>query len=149
MQCVDTAVQILVTTMSRTYSELSRLDTFEERYNYLKLLGDVGRSTFGYDRWINQRFYRSREWKHVRDVVIVRDDGCDMGLEEYPIFGKVLIHHMNPISVESIKHEVDNILDPEFLISVTLDTHNAIHYGIDYEPPNTIVERRPGDTRLW
>ena len=115
--------------MIRTYSELRRLTDFEERYKYLALRGSVGRSTFGFDRYINQQFYRSTEWRHIRHHVIARDLGCDLGVEGYEIHDRIYIHHMNPMTVNDIAHGEDSILNPEFLISTTHRTHNAIHYG--------------------
>jgi len=138
-------------TMSRirTYSELRRLDTFEERYQYLKLDGVVGASTFGFDRWVNQEFYRSREWKHVRNDVIVRDNGCDLGVPGYEINFNLLIHHMNPVSMRDIQHGEEWILDPNFLITTSRQTHNAIHYGDESLLPRGPVTRKSGDTKLW
>lgn len=136
--------------MLRTYTELRRLRTLEDRYHYLKLGGLVGESTFGYDRWINQQFYRSREWKLIRDHVIARDEGFDLGAEDAPILGAHLIHHMNPIRLEDLQDDTDNDpLDPEFLITCTLRTHNAVHYGNEELLPQPYVERSPGDTRSW
>lgn len=135
-------------TRVRTYSELRHMRTFEERFKYLELRGAVGRSTFGYDRWINQRFYTSTEWRTLRNVVIVRDNGCDLGIPGREIHGRLLIHHMNPITLEDFKHGNDAILDPDNLIAVTHETHNAIHYG-DISLVAKHVERRPGDTQLW
>lgn len=134
---------------SRTYSELRRLATFEERFDYLVLRGEVGQATFGFDRWANQQFYRSRQWKRVRDEVIVRDNGCDLGVLGYDIHANLIVHHMNPITPEDLGNGEDWVLDPEFLITTTHRTHNAIHYGDDsllVKPP---VERRAGDTKLW
>lgn len=133
----------------RTYSELKQLDTFADRFQYLKLSGEVGIETFGFDRYLNQRFYRSREWKNIRQHVIGRDLGCDLGVEGYDIFNRILIHHMNPIASEDIIGNNEEILDPEFLITTTHETHNAIHYGDDGHIPKQLVERRPGDTNLW
>ena len=133
----------------RTHSELKMLDTFEDRFKYLSLRGRVGASTFGFDRYINQAFYRSTQWRQVRDHVIVRDEGFDLGVEGHEIFDRIIIHHMNPMSSEDIEVGDADILDPEFLITTTHRTHNAIHYGdanLLARPP---VERRPGDTRLW
>jgi hypothetical protein len=133
----------------RTYSELRRFDTFEQRFDYLVLRGEVGSATFGFDRWMNQRFYRSHEWKRARDVVIVRDNGCDLGIPGYDIRAQLMVHHMNPVTPEDLTNGADWILDPEFLITTTHRTHNAIHYGDDsllVKPP---VQRRPGDTSLW
>ena len=133
----------------RSYSELRRLDTFEDRYEYLVLHGQVGEITFGFDRHINQRFYTSREWRDVRQYVIARDDGCDLGIEGFDIHSGLYIHHMNPMSVSDIVDGDPSILDPEFLITTTQQTHNAIHYG-DYSLlPRRLVERAPGDTKLW
>ena len=133
----------------RTYSKLRRLDTFEERFDYLSLTGAVADRTFGGERWMNQDFYRSYEWKHVRQVVIARDLGCDLGVEGYEIFDKVIIHHMNPMSRDQVANGDPVIIDPEFLITVTHNTHNAIHYGDKSKLPYVMVERTPGDTRLW
>lgn len=134
---------------TRTYSELRRLETFDERFDYLVLKGEVGAATFGFDRWLNQRFYRSREWQSVRDFVVVRDNGCDLGIPGYEIHARLMVHHMNPISAEDLEHGRDWILDPEFLITTTHRTHNAIHYGDDSLLARAPVERRPGDTKLW
>lgn len=134
---------------NRTYSELSQLETFEERFDYLSLGGTVGVHTFGFDRWVNQMFYRSHEWDLVRDHVIVRDNGCDLGVPGYEIHGDLLVHHMNPLTVEDIEGRKEWILDPEFLITTRHQTHNAIHYGDRNLLPQPPVERRPGDTRLW
>ncbi len=133
----------------RTYSELSRIQTFEERFEYLRLSGSVGTSTFGFDRYINQTFYRSTQWKRARDIVIVRDDGCDLGVPGYEIYDSILIHHMNPISVDDIVHSEDWIFDPEYLITTTKNTHNAIHYSDASLLPKVVVARGPGDTKLW
>ena len=135
--------------MIRTYNELRRLDTFLERYEYLKLKGIVGEQTYGFDRWMNQQFYRSREWKTVREHVIVRDHGCDLGAIGYEIHRGLYIHHMNPITVEDIKHGEDWILDPNYLITTSFGTHNAIHYGNEDLLPRDPVVRRSGDTTLW
>lgn len=123
--------------------------TFEERFEYLKLGGSVGRSTFGFDRHLNQRFYKSWGWKRARDEVIVRDLGCDLGIEGYEIHADLLIHHVNPMSVDDIIHGEEWLIDPEYLITTTHGTHNAIHYGTDLQFPKVVVERSPGDTRLW
>lgn len=133
----------------RTYSDLRQLRTLEERFDYLELGGIVGESTFGFDRWINQQFYRSREWKLIRDEVIVRDQGLDLGAEDAPLRGAHLIHHMNPLTLEDIEEGSDNLLDPEFLITTSLRTHNAIHFGDRRQLPQPFVERRRGDTQLW
>lgn len=133
----------------KTYTELSRLTTFEDRFEYLVLGGQVGRETFGYDRHINQRFYRSHEWKRVRDEVITRDYGCDLGVPGHEIYHGILIHHINPMTVEDLIHGEEWVLDPEYLITTTHNTHNAIHYGAESLLPKTVTAREPGDTRLW
>lgn len=133
----------------RTYSELSQIPTFEERYEYLALRGVVGEPTFGYDRWINQAFYRSAEWRHIRNYVISRDLGCDLGVEGYEIHDKVIIHHMNPMQQVDLLHGNDDIVNLEYLISTTHKTHNAIHYGDASLLPKQYTPRRPGDTKLW
>lgn len=133
----------------RSYSELIRLNTFEERYEYLRLRGDVGRSTFGFDRYLNQQFYRSAQWRNLRHHIIARDLGCDLAVEGYEIHDKILIHHMNPIDSDDIIDGNSDIMEPEFLISTTQKTHNDIHYGNDNRLPSQLVERRPGDTKLW
>jgi len=133
----------------RSYSELRRLSTFEDRYKYLRLSGEVGASTFGFERWLNQDFYRSYEWKQVRQLVIARDVGMDLGMEGYEIYDRIIIHHMNPMTVDDIEFADDKILDPEFLITTTHRTHNAIHYGDERHLLQPLVERRRGDTRLW
>ena len=133
----------------RSYSELCRLDTFENRFDYLKMHGEVGSSTFGFDRWINQKFYRSQEWKQARRIVILRDQGCDLGIQGYEIHGEALIHHMNPLSADDIIHSEDWIFDPEYLIMTTKRTHNAIHYGDESLLPKVVTSRSANDTRLW
>lgn len=135
--------------LTRTYTELARLPTFESRFEYLKLGGGVGRATYGFDRYINQRFYHSREWERVRNFVLVRDNGCDLGVEGYEIQYKPLIHHINPMTADDIIHSEDWILNPEFLITTTHPTHNAIHYGIDIKVPAVVAQRSPNDTKLW
>lgn len=135
--------------MTRCYSELIKLHTFEDRFEYLRLGGEVGRSTFGFDRHINQKFYRSVEWRQLRDFVIVRDSGCDLGVLGYEIATDALIHHVNPMVVDDIIHGNEWILDPEFLITTTQTTHNAIHYGDASLLPKVVISRRPGDTKLW
>ena len=135
--------------MIRTQRELTRLKTFEDRFEYLKLRGQVGKSTFGYDRYINQAFYRSSEWRRVRNLVIARDEGLDLGVTGYEIFDRPIIHHMNPMGLEDLISGDDDILNPEYLVCVSHRTHNAIHYGDESLLPSPLVERRPGDTRLW
>lgn len=134
----------------RTYTELSKLNNLEDRFNYLKINGIVGDDTFGFDRYINQKFYQSKEWKNVRNYVIARDMGNNMGLPNNEINGKIYIHHMNPINVDDIKNSSDYLLNPEYLICVSEDTHNAIHYGdISLIKKNDILDRKPNDTCPW
>ena len=133
----------------KTYSELMTLPTFEERYNYLRLKGNVGEETFGFDRYLNQKFYRSAEWKRIRDYVIVRDNGCDLGIEDRAIRSKILIHHMNPVTVTDIRYATDALLNPEYLICVSHDTHNAIHYGDEDKLMKLPIARTPNDTCPW
>lgn len=150
MLCGLIAVKAVTLTMKiRCYKELSRLKTFKERYEYLKLSGRVGESTFGYDRYLNQILYNSPRWKKVRDIVIIRDNGCDLGVEGYEINDKIIIHHMNPITVEDIEEENDDIFNPEFLISSSDRTHKAIHYSDESLLPQLPIERTPGDTCPW
>jgi hypothetical protein len=133
----------------RRYSELVRLATFDERFEYLKLGGGVGRSTFGFDRYLNQRFYSSREWEDIRRYVMLRDQGCDLGVVGHEIFIAPLVHHINPMSAESISHKESWVLDPEFLILTSHNTHNNIHFGVKKLTPKVVAERRPRDTNLW
>lgn len=133
----------------RRYSEIRRLGSYEERFEYLKLHGAVGRATFGFDRYINQKFYTSYEWKQARESVIIRDNGCDLGVRGYEIYQGVLIHHINPVAVEDIIHGEDWIFDPEFLITTTQHTHNAIHFGNMQLLPKIVTARIPNDTKLW
>lgn len=133
----------------RSYRELRRLETFEERFNYLKLLGEVGDSTFGFDRYLNQMFYKSREWKNVRQKIILRDKGCDLGIEGYEINVQILIHHMNPIRVKDVEEGTDILLNPDFLICTTQTTHRAIHFGDESLLIKAPIVRRPGDTTPW
>jgi len=135
--------------IKRRYSDLKKLKSLEERYSYLRLNGQVGKETFGWDRHINQKFYHTIEWKRVRDLVILRDNGCDLGVEGFEIQDKILIHHMNPIWVKDITDRNPDILNPEFLICTSDRTHQAIHYGDENLLPKPHIERRPGDTRLW
>jgi hypothetical protein len=139
----------MLMTTNRTYSELCKFTEFEDRFEYLKLNGEVGRSTFGFDRWINQRFYTSYEWKRARNLVILRDNGCDLGVPGYEINGAMLIHHINPMAVDDIIHGEEWIFDPEFLITTTQNTHNAIHFGDDKLLPKVVISRSPNDTKLW
>ena len=142
-------VMVIVMRTIRTYSELIRLPTFEERFRYLKLDGLVGKDTFGFDRYLNQEFYRSKEWKEVRDFVIVRDNGCDLGMDGYEIVGRIYIHHMNPITVNDIVHSSDFLLNPGYLICMSHNTHNAVHYGDEDLLVTAPVERRKNDTCPW
>ena len=136
-------------TTIKTYSELIELPTFNERYRYLRLSGRVGKDTFGFDRYLNQNFYRSIEWKRVRDQVIVRDNGCDLGMEDRPIAGKILIHHMNPITDKDVLNLTDILLNPEYLICVSHITHNAIHYGDENLLVTEPIVRTKYDTCPW
>ena len=133
----------------KTYSELIKLPTFIERYRYLKLGGRVGEETFGFDRYINQVFYKSKEWRSVRDQVIVRDCGCDLGIEGREIYGKILIHHMNPITPEDILNRSDFLLNPEYLICTIKTTHDAIHYGDENLLFTEPIVRTKNDTCPW
>ena len=136
-------------TSIRTYSELILLPTFEERYEYLRLDGRVGEETFGFDRWLNQTFYKSKEWLSMRDKIIVRDNGCDLGIPGRDIYSRILIHHMNPITKEDILRRSDILLNPEYLICATPNTHRAIHYGNSNLLIKNPIERRPNDTCPW
>ena len=138
-----------MTKMIKTYSELITLPTFEERYRYLRLEGTVGADTFGFDRIFNQRFYTSSEWRRIRDEVITRDNGCDLGIPGHEIFGKIIIHHINPISLDDLDRHSDFLLNPEYLIATTHATHNAIHYGDEGLLISAPVERRKNDTCPW
>jgi len=133
----------------RTYIELRQLETFEDRYYYLELKGVLGRETFGFDRWVNQRFYKSREWKRVRNHVITRDNGCDLGVSGFEIYSGLLVHHMNPVTPDDLKHNEDWVIDPNFLVTTSLQTHNAIHFGDASLLPRGPVVRERGDTTLW
>lgn len=135
--------------MIRTYSELIQLPTFEERFEYLRLDGSVGQATFGYDRYLNQILYNSPEWKRFRRDIIIRDNGCDLACEGYEIRGRIIIHHINTISIEDIVNRNPMVFDPENVITTTHNTHNAIHYG-DKELLVTVpIERSANDTCLW
>lgn len=135
--------------MIRTYSELITYNTFIDRYNYLKLVGQVGVETFGFDRYINQMLYKSKRWLDTRRIVIIRDKGCDLGLPDFEIADRVIIHHMNPITLEDIEEERDYVFDPEYLISTSFRTHNAIHYGDESLLPKLPVERSVNDMCPW
>jgi len=136
-----------MTTYSRCYSELVSFKTFEERFEYLKLDGIVGNETFGYDRYLNQLLYKSSDWKKIRNEIIARDNGCDLGIDGHEIFISPLVHHINPITIEDIKNRNPIIFDSENLITTILSTHNAIHYG--YKLSNNIQNRVPNDTCPW
>lgn len=134
----------------RTYSELSELTTFEARFDYLRLDGQVGRDTFGFDRIFNQKFYTSREWKTLRDFVLIRDNGCDLGIEGHEIYGqRVIIHHLNPITLDDIENKTKFLMNPEYLITTIHNTHNAIHYGDSNLLISTPIVRSKNDTCPW
>lgn len=126
-----------------------KFQTFEERFDYLKLSGKVGETTFGYDRYLNQMLYNSQKWRRLRREIIIRDDGCDLALEGYVIPDKIIIHHINPITIPDVENDELWVYDPEFLVCVSTETHNAIHYGDEDAFPRPIIERYPGDTKLW
>lgn len=149
MLCEITAAKVIKMSI-RTYSELITLVTFEDRFNYLRLDGEIGKETFGFDRIFNQRFYTSKEWKDIRDFVIVRDNGCDLGIEGHEIHGqRIIIHHLNPISLDDIDKRSDILLNPEYLITTIHSTHNAIHYGDENQLITSPVERSMNDTCPW
>lgn len=133
----------------RCYRELIRLKTFDERFEYLKLKGIVGEATFGYDRYLNQLLYTSGEWRRIRRDIILRDNGCDLAVEGYDIPDIIIVHHMNPISVEDLIDFSEDVINPEYLICVSYDTHNAIHYGDKSLLTREPIERKPGDTCPW
>lgn len=135
--------------MIRSYTELSQISDYEARYRYLKLRGRVGDETFGFDRIFNQMFYRSGEWQRVRRDIIVRDCGCDMGVSGHDIGGRIVIHHMNPIDINDIRNSTEYLLNPEYLICVSENTHKAIHYGDESLIDHQLIERRPNDTCPW
>lgn len=136
----------------RCYSDLIQYSAFEDRLHYLELHGVVGEDTFGFDRYINQKFYKSPEWRRVRDFVIVRDNGCDLGVKGYDIGDRIIVHHMNPLTLDDINNSSDFLLNPEYLICVSKDTHDIIHYGFSsdrYSKSKEPIDRKPGDTKLW
>lgn len=133
----------------RTYSELITIPTFEERYKYLKIGGKVGEETFGFERYLNQEFYKSHEWQSIRRQVIVRDLGCDLGIKDREIHGKIIVHHMNPITIDDIIEASDFLLNPEYLICTLKSTHDAIHYGDESLLIKAPVERMKNDTCPW
>ena len=134
---------------TKSYNELSRLKCYEERFDYLKLTGVVGETTFGFDRYLNQAFYRSKEWRKVRREVIARDEGCDMGHPDHPISGRIIIHHINPVTIDDVEDGSDILLDPNNLVCVSEDTHNAIHFGDASLLPEPYIERSKYDTCPW
>lgn len=135
--------------MNKSYSELETFATFDDRFEYLKLSGGIGVATFGFDRYLNQQFYNSREWKDIRQHVILRDNGCDLGINGYEIHVDPLIHHMNPVKIDDIIHKEAWVLDPEYLILTTHRTHNDIHFGKKSSYPKVTIKRTPQDTKLW
>lgn len=152
MQAMITSMmstKTMTTNKIRTYSELITLPTFKDRFDYLQLNGLVGKETFGFDRYLNQQFYKSQEWKRIRDIVILRDNGCDLGVEGYEIRGRILIHHMNPITDYDIQNNSKILLDTEYLICVTHNTHNAIHYGDESLICTGPIKRHKNDTCPW
>ena len=150
MLCEDIVVRVQRTSMIyRTYSELCKYDTYLDRFNYLKLSGRVGKETFGFDRYLNQKLYKSERWRRLRHDIIVRDNACDLGIDDREIHDKIIIHHMNPITIEDILNESKLLFSPEFLICTTLKTHNAIHYGDINLVTERFVERRKNDTCPW
>ena len=135
--------------IDRKYSELIKLNTFEERFEYLKLSAIIGDKTFGNERFLNQKFYGSSEWKDFRRKVIIRDNGCDLAFEDNPIYDRIEIHHINPITMEDIENRSSNLMDMENVVCVSSRTHKAIHYGNSDSLPKPFVERRPNDTCPW
>ena len=142
-------IMVRLTQMNKTYSELLTFKTFEDRFNYLKLNGVVGESIFGFHRFVNQSFYSSSKWRTTRSKVIIRDDGCDLGIPDRQIFDKIYIHHLNPVTLEQLERDDRLLFDLENLVCVSYDTHLAIHYGDINLVKNSFVERKPGDTTLW
>jgi hypothetical protein len=135
--------------MIKSYRELRRLKTFEERFEYLKIGGVVGRESFGFDRYLNQQLYRSKEWKLTRNGIIIRDDGCDLGIHDREIFERIIVHHINPITIKNVERGDDCVFDSDNLICTSLNTSNAIHYGDKSLLIRIPQERRKGDTNLW
>lgn len=135
--------------MIRRYSDLKQIHTFEERYDYLRIAGIVGERTFGFDRYLNQMLYTSKRWLRTRDTIIIRDDGCDLGMDDYEIHGIIVIHHMNPLTIEDVELDREIIYNPEFLICTTLKTHNAIHFGDKNLLPQLTITRKRNDTCPW
>ena len=149
MRCANTMDRMIRMTIIRTYSELITFPTFEERFKYLQLEGSVGKDTFGYDRYLNQLFYKTTEWKRLRQDLIIRDNGCDLGVEGREIYGGIIIHHLNPITKDDIVSRTEYLLNPDFLICTTHNTHNAIHYGDESLLITSPVERSKNDTCPW
>ena len=147
MLCED--IVGMVMNMIRTYSELITFPTFEERYRYLRLEGKVGEDTFGFDRWLNQSFYKDREWRAIRDKVIIRDNGCDLGIPDHEIHSRIIVHHMNPITKDDILYRSAFLLNPEYLICTVKNTHDAIHYGDEGLLIKVPIERTRNDTCPW
>lgn len=135
--------------MIKTYSELIRIPTFEERYRYLRLFSIVGEETFGFKRWLNQEFYHSDEWSRFRDEIIIRDRGCDLAVEGFEIYDPIIIHHLNPVTFDDISNQNSCLFDPENVVCTKLSTHNAIHYGDETLLPKSLVERTKNDTCPW
>lgn len=135
--------------MIKTYSELIKLKTFEERYKYLQLGGAVGKDTFGYDRYLNQQFYKTTEWRRLRDELIVRDNGCDLAMSGYELYGRIYLHHMNPVSKDDVLNRTEYLTNPEYLICTSFNTHNAIHYGDESLLVTVPIERSANDTCPW
>lgn len=135
--------------MERCYSDLIKLDSLKDRYEYCRIGQGVADETFGYERFLNQVFYKSYEWREVKRKVIIRDNGCEFGLKDYPILGQLIVHHLNPLTVEDITQRTRHLLDPEYLITVSYNTHNAIHYGSADLLPQDYIPRTPNDTCLW
>ena len=149
MQCRVIVVIPMSQTNLRSYSELITIDSFTGRFDYLKLNGVVGVSTFGFDRYLNQRFYKSQEWVSIRNHILIRDGGYDLGIEDRLVGGKIIVHHMNPLLIEDIILLKPIAIDPEYLISMSINTHNAIHYGDENLLIKEFKERTPDDTKLW
>lgn len=139
----------MMTMMTKTYHELIQLETYEERLEYLKLRGSVGKETFGYDRYLNQVFYKSREWRSIRDEIIIRDNACDLGILDRDIYSNIIIHHINPITIDDIKNKSFKLIDPNNLICVTKFTHDLIHYSNNTKSINLCMERTKHDTTPW
>lgn len=146
--CATTQVKVIRMNI-RTYSELIALPTFEERYRYLRLKGRVGEDTFGFERYLNQKFYQSTEWRHFRDSIIVRDMGCDLGVDGYEIRGPIYLHHINPLTPADLKNRAEALMNPENVICVSFNTHNAIHYGDEDLIPKAPIVRTRNDTCPW